>query len=157
MKNVLLISTILISVFYLIFILLVLGISGIHTDQTALAGLKEVLGDGFIIVALVIGTLSTFTAFVMQGVVFKKTLVFDLKIKHWHAFVITCFTPMVLFLLGVNSLILILSFTGAIFLGVTGILILLMYKKIGGKNIIIYPLSLVFLFGVIYEIIYFIK
>ncbi len=33
----------------------------------------------------------------------------------------------------------------------------LILKKIGGKKIVIYPLSLVFLFGVIYEIIYFIK
>ena len=46
---------------------------------------------------------------------------------------------------------------GGILLGIDGILILLMYKKIGGKNILIYPLSLVFLLGVIYEIIYFIK
>ena len=69
----------------------------------------------------------------------------------------TCFTPMILFLLGLKSFIPLLSFTGGVFLGIDGILILLMYKKIGGKNIIIYPLSLVFLLGVIYEIIYFIK
>jgi len=34
---------------------------------------------------------------------------------------------------------------------------LLMYKKIGGKKAVIYPLALVFLLGIIYEIIYFVQ
>ena len=157
LKKIVTISTILISGFYLLFIILVLSITGIHTDQTALAGLQKVLGNGFVTVSLLIGALGAFTAFIMQGIIFKKTLVLDLKIKHWHAFIITCFIPMILFLMGLKSVIIILSFTGAVFLGITGILILLMYKKIGGKNIVIYPLSLVFLLGVVYELIYFIK
>jgi hypothetical protein len=49
------------------------------------------------------------------------------------------------------------SFIGGILLGIDGIFILLMYKKIDGKKIIVYPLSLVFLAGIIYEIVYFIK
>lgn len=157
LKKIITISTIIIAIFYLFFIFLVLSISGSQTDQTALGGLEKILGDGFVSVSLFVGALAAFTAFIMQGIIFKKTLVFDLKIKHWQAFVMTCFTPMILFLLGLKSLIFILSFTGAFFLGITGILILLMYKKIGGKNIVIYPLSLVFLLGAIYEIIYFVR
>ena len=53
----------------------------------------------------------------------------------------TCFTPMILIFIGIKSFIPFLSFTGGVFLGIDGILILLMYKKIGGKNIVIYPLS----------------
>jgi hypothetical protein len=60
-------------------------------------------------------------------------------------------------LLGLNSFIPLISLIGGVLLGIDGILILLIYKKIGGKNVIIYPLSLVFLLGVIYELIYFIK
>ena len=108
------------------------------------------------------GALATFTAFITQAIIFKKTLMFDLKIKHWQAFVMTCCPPLIFFLLGVKSFIPLLSFIGGVLLGIDGILILAIYKKIGGpgragKNIIIYPLSLVFLLGVIYEIIYFIK
>lgn len=157
LKKIITISTIIVSFFYLLFVLLILGITGSHTDQAALTGLKNFLGDGIVIISLLIGSLATLTAFITQGIVFKKTLMFDLKMKHWQAFAITCFTPMILFLLGVKSFIPLLSLTGGVFLGIDGILILLMYKKIGGKNIIIYPLSLVFLLGVIYEIIYFIK
>ena len=41
-------STIIISVFYFLFILLILGITGSQTDPTALAGLKNFLGNGLI-------------------------------------------------------------------------------------------------------------
>ena len=86
---------------------------------------------------------------------------FDLKIKHWQAFIMTCCPPLIFFLLGLKSFIPLLSFVGGVLLGLDGIFVLLMYKKIAGPkghpNIIIYPLSLVFLLGVIYEIIYFIK
>jgi len=157
LKKVITIATIIISGFYLFFTIVVLSITGGQTETTALTGLRNFLGDGVLFVALLFGVLATFTAFITQGMIFKKTLMFDLKIKHWQAFVITCFTPTILFLLGLKSFIPVLSFVGGVLLGVDGILILLMYKKVGGKNIIIYPLSLVFLLGLIYEIIYFIK
>ncbi len=157
LKTIITISTVIISVFYLLFILLVLGISGKQTDQTALTGLKGFLPGVLISISLLLGALATFTAFITQGIIFKKTLMFDLKIKHWQAFVITCVPPLILFLLGLRSFVPLVSFIGGILLGIDGILILLMYKKIGGKNIVIYPLSLVFLLGVIYEIVYFIK
>jgi amino acid permease len=157
LKSIVTASTIVTSVFYFLFILLILGITGKQTDPTALASLKNFLPSILVSVCLLMGILATFTAFITQGIIFKKTLMFDLKIKHWQAFVMTCFPPLILFLLGLNSFIPLLSFVGGVFLGIDGILVLLMYKKIGGKNIVIYPLSLVFLLGVIYEIIYFIK
>lgn len=157
LKKIITVSTILISVFYFLFILLILGITGNQTDQTALAGLKNFLGDGVVLISLLVGTLAAFAAFITQGIIFKKTLMFDLKIKHWQAFVMTCFTPMILFLLGMKSFISIISITGGVLLGIDGVLILLMYKKIGGKNIVIYPLSLIFLLGVVYELFYFFK
>ncbi len=156
LKKIIAISTILISVFYLLFVLLILGITGNKTDETALTGLQNFLGDGVVMISLFIGALATLTAFITQGIVFKKVLMYDLRIKHWQAFVMTCFTPLILFLLGLKSFIPLISFIGGVFLGIDGILILLIYKKIGGRNIIIYPLSLVFLLGVIYEIIYFV-
>ena len=157
LKKIVTISTIIISVFYLLFVLLILGITGSRTDQTALTGLKNFLGDGVVSISLLVGILTAFSAFIAQGIVFKKVLMYDLGIKHWQAFVITCCTPLILLLLGFKSFIVLISLTGGVLLGIDGILILLMYKKIGGRNIIIYPLLLVFLLGIVYELIYFIK
>ena len=157
LKKVVVISTVAVSVFYLVFTLFVVFITGSKTDQLALIGLKNFLGDGAVTASLIAGILAVASAYIASGIVFKKTLIFDLKMKHWQAFVITCFTPMILFLLGFSAFIPIMSFVGTIILGITGIMILLMYKKIGGKNIVIYPLSVIFLLGIIYEIIYLIK
>jgi len=42
----------------------------------------------------------------------------------------TCFIPMILFLLGLRSFIAIISFVGGVLLVIDSILILLMYRKI---------------------------
>jgi len=156
-KKIVIISTLIPAVVYVLFTFLILGITGPLTTESALIGLRGSLGTGAFAVALFAGVLTTFTAFITQGLTLKKVLMYDMGIKYWQAFVISCFTPLILFLLGLKSFISILSFTGSVLLGINGILILLMYKKIGGKSYIIYPLSVVFILGVIYQIIYFIK
>lgn len=157
LKTVVAFSTVIASIFYLLFAFIILGITGNQTDTTGLAGLKNFLPPVLVSISLFAGVLATFAAFVTQGIILKKTFMFDLKIKHWQAFVMTCFPALILFMLGLKSFIPVLSFIGGILLGIDGVLVLLMYKKVGGKNIIIYPLSIIFLLGVIYEIIYFIK
>jgi amino acid permease len=157
LKTIIISSTIIVAVFYLLFTLLVLSITGGQTEQTALDGLKNFLPNWLVSISLFAATLATITAFVTQGIILKKIFIFDLKIKHWQAVVMTCFTPLILLLIGIRSFIPLISITGGVLLGIDGIIILLMYKKIGGRKAVIYPLSLVFLFGVIYEIIYFVK
>lgn len=156
-KKVITISTILVSVFYFVFTSLVLGITGGNTTQTALTGIKVFLGNGVASLALLIGTLATFTAFITQGIILKKVLMYDLKIKHRDAFIITCCTPLILFLIGLNSFVPLISFIGGVLLGIDGIMILLIYKKMKGDKLVTYSLSIIFLLGIIYQLIYFIK
>jgi tyrosine-specific transport protein len=144
-------------IIYLFFIYLVLGISGTQTTQTALPGLKAVLGDGIVSLAFLFGFLTTFTSFITLGLTLKNVFWYDLKMNKNLAFVITCFLPLILFLIGVKQFIPVISFVGAIMLGIEGILILLMYQKIKPKRkFLVLPLALIFLGGIIYEIIYFI-
>ncbi len=151
------ISTIIPAVLYLLFIFLILGITGSQTTESALVGLKTFFNNGFALLAIFIGVVTTFGAFIANGLYLKKMFIYDMKLNKLAASCLTCFAPIMLFLLGFDSFIPLISFIGGFFLGINGIFILLMYKKIGGKNYIIYPLSLVFIAGVIYEIIYFIK
>ncbi|MBI3337336.1 MAG: hypothetical protein HY005_01775 [Candidatus Staskawiczbacteria bacterium] len=144
-------------VIYLFFIFLVLGITGANTTQSALLGLKSFLGNGLSSLGILVGVATTFVGFITLGLTLKKMLIYDLKIKNFHSWVITCFVPLILFLMGLNSFIGLVSFIGGVLLGIDGILILLMYKKIGGRKLLIYPLSLIFVLGIIYELVYFIK
>jgi amino acid permease len=156
--------SILIPIFiYLFFIYLILGITGPQTTESALAGLKNFLGNGIVSLGFLFGILTTFTSFIALGLTLKKVFWYDLKIGKNLAWAITCFIPLILFLIGIKQFIPVISFVGTTMLGIDGILILLMYhKKIKNqkskiKNLLVYHSILVFFVGIIYEIIYFIK
>lgn len=154
LKRIIVSAILLAAVFYLLFIFAVLGISGSKTTDSALLGLKDFLSPGFYSIALLIGVTTTFIAFIANGLLLKKVLMYDMGIKEKYAWLITCFAPLFLFLMGFNSFIPLISLIGGVFLGIDGILILLIYKKIWGKKFIAYPLMLVFILGIIYSIIY---
>lgn len=145
-------------IIYLFFIYLILGITGPETTESALTGLRNVLGDRIVSLALLFGLLTTFTSFIALGLTLKKVFWYDLKMGKNLAWAITCFVPLFLFLTGIKQFIPVISFIGAVMLGIDGILILLMYQKIkSGKKLLIYPLILIFLLGIFYEVIYFVK
>ena len=104
---------------------------------------------------LLFGLVATFTSFIALGLTLKKVFCYDLKIEKNLAFFITCFSPLALFLIGIKSFISIISFVGVTMLGIEGILILLMYQKLTRKKLLTLPLVLIFIIGIIYEIIYF--
>ncbi len=154
-KKIVLAATLIPAIFYVFFTFLILSITGPQTTEFALTGLRDFLGENLSLIVFFIGMSSTITACIAQGLTLKKVFAYDLKIKNWQAFVMTCSVPMILYLLGLKSFIGLISFIGGVLLGIDGIFILLMYKKIGGKKNIIYPLSFVFLLGIVYQIFYF--
>ncbi len=142
---------------YFFFIFLILGVTGEKTTESALIGLRNFLGDRTVSLFLCFGLITTFTSFITLGLTLKKILWYDLKLKESLSWLITCFIPLALFLIGVKQFIPVISFVGATMLGIDGILILLMYRKIKPRQILVYPLFLILLGGIIYEIIYFFK
>ncbi|HLD70709.1 MAG TPA: aromatic amino acid transport family protein [Negativicutes bacterium] len=155
LKKIIIIATLIPAALYALFVFLVLGVSGNQTTEFALTGLGAFINHGTITVALCMGVAAIFMAFVSQGLILKKSFMYDMGIKEFPAWTLTCFIPLALFLLGFNSFIPLISFVGGVFLGINGIFILLMYKKIGGKVTIIYPLMGIFLLGIAYELFYF--
>jgi len=158
------VSAILIAVIiYLFFIYLILVITGSQTTESALIGLKNILGRQLVSLALFFGVLTTFTSFITLGLTLKKVFCYDLRINKTLAWLITCVVPLSLFLIGFKKFIPIISFIGAVMLGIDGILILLMYhkemknQKSKFKNLLIYPLFLILFLGIFYEIFYFLK
>ncbi len=141
---------------YLFFIYMILGISGSQTTESALPGLKNMLGDGIVSLSLIFGTLTTFTSFISLGLTLKKVFWYDLGLNKSLAGAATCFLPLILYLAGLKSFIAVIGAIGGIMLAIEGILILLMYNKIRpDKKLISYFLILFFLAGIVYSIIYF--
>jgi len=158
LKKIILISIIIPIFVYLFFIFLILGITGTQTTESALTGLRNFMGDGIVSLGLFFGVLTTFTSFIALGLTLKNVFWYDLKIGKNLAWIITCFLPLILFLVGIKSFISIIFFIGGVMLGIDGILILLMYKKIRPeRKYLVYPMIMIFLGGIVYAIIYFLK
>lgn len=84
---------------YLFFIYIILGITGFQTTESALTGLKNLLGDGIVNLGLFFGILTTFTSFIALGLTLKKVFWYDLKIEKNLAWLVTCFIPLIVLLL----------------------------------------------------------
>jgi tyrosine-specific transport protein len=141
---------------YLAFIYLILGVAGTKTSESALLSLNDFFGNGIVVLALFFGLLTTFTSFITLGLTLKKIFWYDLKITKNLSWAITCFFPLILFLIGLKSFITVIGFVGGVMLAVDGILILLMYNKIRPeRKFITYSLISLFLAGIVYSLLYF--
>lgn len=140
-------------IIYVVFTILVLGISGSTVSESALIGLGAYLGPSIYVLALVLGIMCTFNSFVCMGMTLHKVLNYDLKLERNLSWFLACFVPIALYFLGFKDFIPIVSIVGGFAMGIEGMLILAMYKKIKPQSKIIYPMGLVFVLGIIIEII----
>lgn len=148
----------------LIFVLVILGITGANTSPDTLAGLSLVLNDGVIIFSLIFGLLAIITSYIVVAQATEEVFEWDLKLKNKLAWILACFIPYFLYLLGWTDLIRVISFSGAVTGGLSGIILIWLAFKVKArpeqvsviKNKLTKPmayfLSLLFILGVIYEI-----
>jgi len=149
------------AVVYLLFIFIVFGASGPKTSEEAISGLEKVLGSNIVKLGFIFGVITCFTSFIALALTLKKVLWYDFGFSKNIAWALTCFPPLILFLLGMRKFIEVVGFTGAIAIGAEGIIIIFLYqeflrKKFSKKmNPVFYLLTVVFILGIILEIIYF--
>lgn len=151
----------------MLFTIIVFGITGINTAESALSGLRSIFGNGVVSLTLFFGILTTFTSFIVLGLTLKKILWYDMKLSKNISFLIACFSPYILYLIGFKSFITVIGLVGAIMWAIEAILINLMYKKFAFNNpekikypklrFLVYPLIIFFVLGIFFEIYYFFK
>lgn len=129
-KKVILWSLAVSAAVYFIFIITVLGVSGQATTEDALSGLLGPLGSSAIVIGSIIGFIAVFTSFIAIAADLKSIFVFDYSFQNWAAWVLTILPAPIIFLFGVNQLVVILSFVGAVGLGVFGIFVIEMARRL---------------------------
>ncbi len=141
---------------YLFFIFIIVGITGVETSEEGILGLMNFFDNGIIDLALIFGLLATFTSFVTLGLTLKKILWYDLGVSENIAWAVVTFVPLSAFLIGIDSYVHVISFVGAMFLAIDAILITIMYQKYKPNKykFLTYPIILVFVLGIIYNIVY---
>lgn len=148
----------------LIFVLVILGITGAKTSPDTLAGLSLVLNDGVLTFSLIFGLLAIITSYVVIAQATEEIYQWDFKLSNKPAWFLACFIPYFLYLLGWTNLIKVVSFTGSVTGGLSGIILIwLVFKvKAGPEKVSVinnkltkplaYFLSFLFILGVLYEI-----
>ena len=146
---------------YILFTIIIVGISGNLTSNDAISGLSLFLPSWIVILGAVLGILSMGSSFLTLGYVLKEAWHRDFKLPRSLSVLFACLPSFALFLLGMKNFIWVLSITGAISCGLTGILIIVIFKKAKkiGKSAPAYSLNLpkilllilllVFLIGII--------
>ncbi len=129
-KKALIVGTIIPAIVYFLFVLSVVGATGFLTTAEALEGLRPLLGRTVFFLGNSIGFLALFTSFIIFGFTFEDILRSDFGFKKFSAWLLFAIVPALLFLLPIRDFVGILSFLGAVAIGVDSIFILWLYRKV---------------------------
>lgn len=157
-------GTFLPAILMLIFVLVVLGITGERTSHDTLAGLGMVLNDGVITFSLIFGLLAIISSYIVIAQSLEEVFEWDFKLTNKLSWLLAGFVPYLLYALGWTNLTKVISFTGAFTGGLSGIILIWLMFKIKArpelvssvKNKLSMPLALflsgLFILGMIYEV-----
>ena len=165
-KKAIFLGTVIPFVVYLIFTLVVVGITGINTTEIATVGLGETLGQYMVLLGNLFAALAMATSFITVGLAMRWMLHYDYDIPKNLSWLITILVPLTIFLLGAKSFIGVIGLTGAVAGGVEGIPLMLMAKAAKKKGeikpaysiplswFVVILISILFLFGIFYEFLF---
>ena len=158
-------GTLIPGILYFVFMVTVVGLTGVNTSPEAIEGLSGVLGGKIVYLGAIFGFLATITSFFALGLSLKETFLYDFKINKNLAWFLACFVPLILYFLGVYNFITIITVLGAIMGGIEGTAIVLIYykaKKLGTETpdydlkypvILKYVMISIFMIGLLYTLI----
>ncbi len=165
LKPAIILGSVLPLIIYLLFALVVVGVTGTYTTETAILGLGNVTTNLIVLVGGIFGILTMTTSFLALGHVLKELWYRDYNMPYLPAWAITVGVPLLLFLAGLKSFVKVLGISGGILSGVQSIvLVASFYKaKIHGKRnpeykiklpkVLAFVFYVLFTLGVIYQII----
>lgn len=173
LRKAIIISGLIPLLIYALFVILVIGVTGIGTSEVATIALGQIIGPEINILGNVFAFLTLATSFLTLGNAVKETyfydfdLVKDKELDRFLSWILTISIPLFLFIMGNNDFIRILGFVGAIAGGLEGILLILIYLKLKKRpapdrqpeytmkcyKIWAYVLFFMFIGGIVYNLI----
>ena len=157
-------SMVSILMLYALFAFAVVGVTGGETTPMAFVGLVPYLGETFLVVATLLGSLTILSIYMVLGIELLNTFTFDFGLRHKSAWLVVCAVPVILFTFGLREFVEIIGFVGSVFGGILGILVALAYWSMRRRGVcrthhcINFPAPLtwliiaIFLGGILFEI-----
>lgn len=166
-KRVIILGSLIPLLLFLIFAILVVGVTGENVSPDAVSSLGFVLGRPIVIIMSVFGFLSVITSFFILAINLQETLRCDLKINRNFSIFLTLIVPLMLYVIGFRDFIQIIALLGVFLTGAEGILIVLLFRKArkqGEKHVsyrillpnwLPYLIMAVFVIGILLEVYFF--
>ena len=129
LKKAMILSTIVVVPFYLIFTLAVLGVVGDNISQDVLSSLAPFLGSKIILLAVLAALVTLADSILVLGLYLKNTFIYDLKLPNHLATAVACGLPLLLFFAGFRNFIGTLGFVGTVVGVIEGAAIVLIFQK----------------------------
>jgi len=111
-------------------------VTGQGTTKDALDGLGSVLGEGAVRFGAAFGFLAVATSYFMTGLNLRSTFEYDYRLRRTLAWFLTVMVPLAAVVLGVNDFVSTISFTGAVFGGVTSVIVALLYVAVTRRGLL---------------------
>lgn len=129
LDNVIIWSSVITGVFFLLFSLIVIGVSGLGTSSDAFSGLVPFLGQSIIAFGALIGIVVIADSFLVIANYLKNSLRHDFQFPYLPAALVAMGVPLALFLLGFREFISVVGVVGGVMGAVEGVLVMLMFRK----------------------------
>lgn len=162
LRKVIIAGTLLVAVVYMIFSAVVVGVSGSMTSQDAITGLLAFLESHVVKVGIVIAVIAISTSFISLGHVMRDLYEHDLNVRSPIGWFLAIYPPLLIFILGDIGFVQVLEFSGAVTVGLSGVLLGVMYLKVVSEDkkakvakfspMVIVSSLVIFVMGIFYEI-----
>jgi len=168
-KKIIVLGTLIPAVVYFFFTLGIVGVTGSATSKDAISGLTPHFGAWVVMLGAIFGFLAVITSYLVVATNLRRVFRQDYKINKFLAWALVCFVPLILYWLGINDFIYVIGLVGALAVGAEGIMTILIYwraKKLGLRQpeyslkisrLVLGGLTLIFLLGVVYQLIYIVR
>jgi amino acid permease len=121
-------------VIYLLFALMVVGVTGGATTEIATIGLGEALGTPMFLLGNIFAVLAMGTSFLVIGLSLRDSLSWDYSVRKSIASFLVIVIPFIIFILGLREFIAIMDFVGGVFISLTMFLVILIYWRAKQKG-----------------------
>ncbi len=164
-RRALVIGTLIPALLYLVFTMVVVGVTGPMTSPEAIPGLAGILGGGVIILGSLFGALTSGTILLSILTSFRESLKEDFHLRRrWHMMALLL-PPLLLFLFGGLNFVRVISLVGGIAVSIDMILLIMIYAQAKQKGtripeytlslpkIILYSMMVLFALGALYTVV----
>lgn len=138
-----------VTLLYILFTAVVVGVSGSATSQEALYGLAQVIGPWILVLGAAIGLCTVGTAFMTHGLVATNTLVYDYRVRYLVGWAFVVLIPLSVVLFGSSDFVRVIHVTGGVGGGLVGLVVVAAYENMRrhprvSKHLLVIPQWAVF-------------